>query len=42
MQSYFNETVVIYYTFIKMAEVTINKKLSMRNIFKKIVEKEFQ
>ena len=28
--------------FIKVAEVVINKKLSMRNIFKKIVESKFQ
>ena len=42
MQNYFNENVVVYYTFIKVAEVVINKKLSMRNIFKKIVESKFQ
>ena len=33
---------VVYYTFIKLAEVIINKKLSMGNIFKKIVESNFQ
>ena len=42
MQNYFNENVVVYYMFIKVAEVVINKKLSMRNIFKKIVESKFQ
>ena len=42
MQNYFNENVVVYYMFIKVAEVVINKKLSMRNIFKKIVERKFQ
>ena len=41
MQNYLNENVV-YYMFIKKAEVVINKKLSMRNIFKKIVESKFQ
>ena len=42
MQNYFDEHTVVYYTFIKMAEVIINKKLSMRNIFKKIVESKFE
>ena len=42
MQNYFNENVVVYYMFMKVAEVVINKKLSMRNIFKKIVESKFQ
>ena len=42
MQNYFDEHIVVYYTFIKMAEVIINKKLSMRNIFKKIVESKFE
>ena len=42
MQNYFNENVVVYYMFIKVAVVVINKKLSMRNIFKKIVESKFQ
>ena len=34
IQNYFKENVVVYYTFIKMAEVMINKKLSKRNIGK--------
>ena len=42
MQNYFDEHIVVYYTFIKMAEVIINKKLSMRNIFKKIMESKFE
>ena len=41
MQNYFNKNVFVYYTFIKMAEVIINKKLLVRNIFKKIVERKF-
>ena len=40
--NYFSENVVVYYTFIEMTEVIIDKKLAMRKIFKKIVESKFQ
>ena len=40
--NYFNKYIVVYYTFIKMAEVIIDNKLLMRNIFKEIVKSLFQ
>ena len=33
---------VVYCPFIKMAEIIINRKLLMRNLFKKIMERKLQ